>query len=92
MNSRRGIGMSLLSLSRKTGERVRITLGAGVYAWVTASEIEKHKVRLCFDFPREIIIEREEVISDRPRLPAIVTPAEPAADASGKAVRPWPTI
>ena len=51
----------MLVLKRREGERVRIVVGA-VEAWVTVYDIDRGHVRLGFDAPEEVVIEREEII------------------------------
>ena len=52
--------MKRLTLGRKVGERVRIKI-AGVTFFVSAVDIHKGKVRLLFDAPAEVVLEREEL-------------------------------
>jgi len=57
----------MLVLTRKTGERVHI--GASVVVTVVA--IDKGRVRLAFDAPAQVAIDREEVRQRwQPSLPA----------------------
>lgn len=46
----------MLVLSRKLGERVLVAPNV----WVTIVDIDRNKVRLGFDAPREVSIVREE--------------------------------
>jgi carbon storage regulator len=50
--------MGMLCLSRKKGEKVIIGDGLGT---ITILDIIDEKVRLGFDFPRDIAIHREEI-------------------------------
>ncbi len=54
----------MLALTRKPLERIRLTIGVNQYIWVTVVAIEKdHKrVRLGFEAPSHVAIEREEII------------------------------
>jgi carbon storage regulator len=57
----------MLVLTRKTGERVRI----GTSVVVTVVAIDQGRVRLAFDAPAHVAIDREEVRRRRqPSIPA----------------------
>lgn len=58
----------MLVLTRKAGERLRISVN-GVECWVTAWKIDRNKVYLSFDAPKEVMILREEVIPMEERNP-----------------------
>lgn len=60
----------MLALSRRAGERVRMTFG-DVVAWVEVVEIAPGKVRLSFDAPPEVRIHREEVVPETAHDPAL---------------------
>ncbi len=61
--------MSLLTLSRKDGEWVRLEV-AGILIWVGVSHNGRHQ-RITIDAPREVIIHRDEVLppAERHRRP-----------------------
>jgi carbon storage regulator len=48
----------MLVLSRKLSERIRI----GQDIWITVIEIDRHKIRLGIEAPRETAIFREELL------------------------------
>ena len=52
----------MLVVTRQPKERCRIDLGDGRYIWVSLVAIQRDKVRLGFDGPRDIQIWREEII------------------------------
>lgn len=68
----------MLSLGRRRQQRVRLKLG-DVVVWVTATDIEPGKVRLGFEAPLDVLIDREELLpaadqyaaTHRPRLPEV---------------------
>jgi carbon storage regulator len=51
----------MLLLSRKVGEKIVIKSPGGDI-WVTVTEVDRGKVRLGIDCPREIAIWREELL------------------------------
>jgi sRNA-binding carbon storage regulator CsrA len=51
----------MLVLTRREGDGIRLTLPDGTACWVKVLEVGG-AVRLGFDFPREIVIERGELI------------------------------
>lgn len=52
----------MLVLTRFEQERVRLLLPDGMEIWVRVVEIRNSKVRLGFDAPNGVVIEREEII------------------------------
>ena len=56
----------MLVLGRKVGERVRIVSPDGWEGWITVVELFQGRkaVRIGFEFPREVVILREEVQDD----------------------------
>lgn len=62
-----------LTLSRRAGERIRI----GPSIWVTVAEVKRGgKVRLAIDAPREIPVDREELLPASERY-APLQPVKP---------------
>jgi carbon storage regulator CsrA len=58
--------VSMLVLSRKDGQKVRITFGA-VSCTVTAVACQSGKVRLGFDAPRDVHVVRTELTDRGPQ-------------------------
>ena len=50
-----------LRLSRKPGERVRLTVG-DITIWVAVDASSSNRARLVFDAPQEVTITREELL------------------------------
>lgn len=50
-----------LRLSRKPGQRVRLTVG-DITIWVAVDQSSNNRTRLVFDAPPEVIITREELL------------------------------
>jgi len=50
-----------LRLSRKPGERVRLTVG-NIEIWVAVDQSSNRRARLVFQAPAEVIITREELL------------------------------
>lgn len=63
----------MLCLTRYENERVRLKLGS-VEVWIRVQETRKRdgRVRLAFDAPREVVIEREELIAKEAKREASV--------------------
>lgn len=55
----------MLLLTRKKGERIRLTLPDGRAIWVTLVSVERFVARIGFECPREIEIEREELFNPK---------------------------
>jgi carbon storage regulator CsrA len=51
----------MLILGRKLGERIRLTLN-GIEIWVEVNRIAANDVRIGIAAPKEVAIEREEII------------------------------
>lgn len=51
----------MLVMSRQLHERIRIKLPDGRFIWVQVALIDRAKVRLAFDAPRDVQIDREEI-------------------------------
>lgn len=51
----------ILVLGREKNERIRLTVN-GVVIWLAVTDIERNKVRIGITAPREVVIEREELI------------------------------
>ena len=51
----------MLILGRKLGERIRLTVN-GIEIWVEVNRIAAHDVRIGITAPKEVAIEREEII------------------------------
>ena len=51
----------MLILGRKLGERIRLTVN-GVTIWVEVNRISANDVRIGITAPKEVAIEREEII------------------------------
>ena len=51
----------MLVMTRQRHERIRIKLPDGRCVWVQVALIDRTKVRLAFDAPRDIEIDREEI-------------------------------
>lgn len=57
----------MLVLSRKTHERIRLTIPAPtgpITVWIAPCEIDHGKVRIAIDAPRYVEILREELIQE----------------------------
>ena len=68
----------MLVLSRKPGQRIRITTPDGTHCWVSVERLnEGYKARLGLVFPAGFVIAREEVIDGGPDG-ADVMPSMPA--------------
>jgi hypothetical protein len=72
----------MLVLSRKTGQRIRITTPDGTHCWVSVERLNEGSkarlgARLGFVFPAGFVITREEVIDGGPDG-ADVMPSMPA--------------
>jgi sRNA-binding carbon storage regulator CsrA len=63
----------VLTLTAKTGERIRIRVG-GVEGWLSVCKIGETTVRLGFEGPRELEIHRESVIGRTPDTVAFTLP------------------
>jgi carbon storage regulator CsrA len=59
-------GKGMLVLGRKVMERVRIKLGDTV-VWVEVADIDQGRVRLAFQAPPEVRIDREEGVREMER-------------------------
>lgn len=59
----------MLVVSRRSGERVRLTLAGGEHIWIAVELRPNHRdqVRLGIDAPRCVLIEREELVPDHQR-------------------------
>ncbi len=55
----------MLILSRKLGERIRIGEGDGAI-WITVHDIDRGKIRLGIEAPRDVPIHREELLDFAP--------------------------
>jgi carbon storage regulator CsrA len=64
----------VLILTRGPAERVRLLLPDGTALWVTVLETRNAKVRLGFDAPQGVRIDREEIL---PPLTALPRPPAP---------------
>ena len=53
--------MGTLSLTRKFNERIRLKVGETII-WIKVGELDRQRVRLMFDAPREVLIHREELL------------------------------
>jgi len=53
----------MLVVSRKQAERVRFDI-AGVHVWLTVVKVDRGKVRLGFEAPPWVVIEREEILPE----------------------------
>lgn len=62
ISHRRKEATSMLVLSRKTGERIRILTPKGEVIWVTIVDVDRGKVRVGIEAPRDIVVHREELI------------------------------
>jgi carbon storage regulator CsrA len=58
-----------LILSRREGETVRLMLGE-VAVWVTVADIRTGRARLVIDAPREVQVDRAEILEDGPPPPS----------------------
>lgn len=50
----------MLVLSRKLGDKIKI----GENIWITVVDIDRGKVRIGIDAPRNVVVMREELLSD----------------------------
>lgn len=62
ISHRRKEATSMLVLSRKVGERIRILTPKGEVIWVTIVDVDRGKVRVGIEAPRDIVVHREELI------------------------------
>ena len=59
----------MLVLSRKLGDKIKI----GENIWITVVDIDRGKVRIGIDAPRDVVVMREELLplSVKPTLPDV---------------------
>jgi len=59
----------MLVLSRKLGDKIKI----GENIWITVVDIDRGKVRIGIDAPRNVVVMREELLSHevKPSLPDV---------------------
>lgn len=58
----------MLILTRRDGERIKLTGPNGLVGWITVAEIiGSVKVRLGFEFPASVNIAREELLTEDQR-------------------------
>jgi carbon storage regulator len=74
----------VLVLSRKLHERVRLRLPDGRDVWLVVIDIDKGKVRLGIQAPKDIGVLREELLSPAPLMPAVGVSPAAARLAAGK--------
>lgn len=60
----------MLIITRRPNERVCFTLPDGEQVWITLTGIDRNQVRLGIDAPREIVINREELLPENLRYGA----------------------
>lgn len=53
--------MTKLVLSRKLDEQIRLQFDDETFVLITVKRIDRNQVRLLFDAPREVIIQRSEL-------------------------------
>ena len=75
----------MLALTRRVGEEVVIGDPANPLGMIRVVEVQGEKVRLAFDFPREVAINRRELADAKaagiPPKPKAEPPAHPRGDA-----------
>jgi carbon storage regulator len=78
MNNRQE-GRAMLVITRREGEEVVVGDPANPYGIIRIAEIKGDRVRMAFDFPREIEIHRKEVaeqiLSAKPTIAGSIRPA-----------------
>lgn len=52
----------MLVLSRKLGEKIMITVPGAGELWITVVDIDRGKIRLGIDAPREWVVMRQELL------------------------------
>lgn len=52
----------MLVISRRAPQRVRLVTPTGTEIWVTVLDVDRGKVRLGLEAPRDVLIHREELI------------------------------
>ena len=55
----------MLTLSRFEGERICIRCPDGSTIWLVVREIDRSRVRLGFDAPPDVLIDREELLAKK---------------------------
>jgi len=63
--------MGRLALTRKLGERVRITASNGEVIWITQSRIGSGRSTFFVEAPRTVEIVREEVLTNGVRIECV---------------------
>lgn len=63
--------MGSLALTRKSGERIRITASNGEAIWITQGRIGGGRATSFFSAPRSVEIVREEVLTNGTRIECV---------------------
>lgn len=57
----------MLAIQRKNDERVRLLTAGGEVIWLTVCHCDRGRCRLLFDAPRNVQIQREELLAPEER-------------------------